>query len=305
MINFIIMPFSAAAFVYLIISITLLFMGIENAVFNISDSEREPILSPFKRFIEGKIRHEKKKAPRALYLSCLFLIAVYFFIPMGSLPQFFSVRGGFLIAVSLLILAQNFYIRGLKQYSKEIYFSIDINQINILFKFTVALLLVIITLAWFVINIGVPGSIFCLNTYAAMPLAIVTNFWGRIGLVFFFFSLAVVSPCRKVRQTELTEYISLFEVYDAVRSTLCPAIITAIFVPVNIGLLLRLAGIPMYAADFAFFWFKVLIVQIVVIPPIRAAYMKMRERLPLGWKSSPYLLLSYCGVALFLVNLYL
>lgn len=224
---------------------------------------------------------------------------------MGSLPQFFSVRGGFLIAVSLLVLAQNFYIRGLKQYSKEIYFSIDRNLINILFKFTVALLLVLITLAWFVINIGVPGSIFCLNTYAAMPLAGVTNFWGRIGLVFFFFSLVVVSPCRKVRRAELTEYTSLLEVYDAVRSTLCPAIITAIFVPVNIGLLFGLAGIPMYAADFVFYWLKVLIVQIAVIPPIRAAYLGMKERLPLGWKSSPYLFLSYSGVAFFLANLYL
>jgi len=305
LINFIIMPFSAVAFIYLIISITLLFIGIENAVFNISGNATESIFSPFKRFIEGKIHREGKKAPRALYMSSLFLIAVYFFIPMGSLPQFFSVRGGFLIAVSLLVLAQNFYIRGLKQYSKEIYFSIDRNLINILFKFTVALLLVLITLAWFVINIGVPGSIFCLNTYAAMPLAGVTNFWGRIGLVFFFFSLVVVSPCRKVRRAELTEYTSLLEVYDAVRSTLCPAIITAIFVPVNIGLLFGLAGIPMYAADFVFYWLKVLIVQIAVIPPIRAAYLGMKERLPLGWKSSPYLFLSYSGVAFFLANLYL
>ena len=299
------MPFSAVAFIYLIISITLLFIGIENAVFNISGNATESIFSPFKRFIEGKIHREGKKAPRALYMSSLFLIAVYFFIPMGSLPQFFSVRGGFLIAVSLLVLAQNFYIRGLKQYSKEIYFSIDRNLINILFKFTVALLLVLITLACFVINIGVPGSIFCLNTYAAMPLAGVTNFWGRIGLVFFFFSLVVVSPCRKVRRAELTEYTSLLEVYDAVRSTLCPAIITAIFVPVNIGLLFGLAGIPMYAADFVFYWLKVLIVQIAVIPPIRAAYLGMKERLPLGWKSSPYLFLSYSGVAFFLANLYL
>lgn len=299
------MPFSAVAFIYLIISITLLFIGIENAVFNISGNATESIFSPFKRFIEGKIHREGKKAPRALYMSSLFLIAVYFFIPMGSLPQFFSVRGGFFIAVSLLVLAQNFYIRGLKQYSKEIYFSIDRNLINILFKFTVALLLVLITLAWFVINIGVPGSIFCLNTYAAMPLAGVTNFWGRIGLVFFFFSLVVVSPCRKVRRAELTEYTSLLEVYDAVRSTLCPAIITAIFVPVNIGLLFGLAGIPMYAADFVFYWLKVLIVQIAVIPPIRAAYLGMKERLPLGWKSSPYLFLSYSGVAFFLANLYL
>lgn len=299
------MLFSAVAFIYLIISITLLFIGIENAVFNISGNATESIFSPFKRFIEGKIHREGKKAPRALYMSSLFLIAVYFFIPMGSLPQFFSVRGGFLIAVSLLVLAQNFYIRGLKQYSKEIYFSIDRNLINILFKFTVALLLVLITLAWFVINIGVPGSIFCLNTYAAMPLAGVTNFWGRIGLVFFFFSLVVVSPCRKVRRAELTEYTSLLEVYDAVRSTLCPAIITAIFVPVNIGLLFGLAGIPMYAADFVFYWLKVLIVQIAVIPPIRAAYLGMKERLPLGWKSSPYLFLSYSGVAFFLANLYL
>ena len=299
------MPFSAVAFIYLIISITLLFIGIENAVFNISGNATESIFSPFKRFIEGKIHREGKKAPRALYMSSLFLIAVYCFIPMGSLPQFFSVRGGFLIAVSLLVLAQNFYIRGLKQYSKEIYFSIDRNLINILFKFTVALLLVLITLAWFVINIGVPGSIFCLNTYAAMPLAGVTNFWGRIGLVFFFFSLVVVSPCRKVRRAELTEYTSLLEVYDAVRSTLCPAIITAIFVPVNIGLLFGLAGIPMYAADFVFYWLKVLIVQIAVIPPIRAAYLGMKERLPLGWKSSPYLFLSYSGVAFFLANLYL
>lgn len=299
------MPFSAVAFIYLIISITLLFIGIENAVFNISGNATESIFSPFKRFIEGKIHREGKKAPRALYMSSLFLIAVYFFIPMGSLPQFFSVRGGFLIAVSLLVLAQNFYIRGLKQYSKEIYFSIDRDLINILFKFTVALLLVLITLAWFVINIGVPGSIFCLNTYAAMPLAGVTNFWGRIGLVFFFFSLVVVSPCRKVRRAELTEYTSLLEVYDAVRSTLCPAIITAIFVPVNIGLLFGLARIPMYAADFVFYWLKVLIVQIAVIPPIRAAYLGMKERLPLGWKSSPYLFLSYSGVAFFLANLYL
>jgi len=305
LIDLIVMPFSAAAFIYLIISIALLFMGIENVIFNIRGDKRESVLSPFKRFIGGKMLPVKKRPPRSLYLSCLFLIAVYFFIPMGSLPQFISAEGGFLIVVALLVLAQNFYIRGLKQYSKRMYLSIDRNLINVLFKFTMALLLVLITLAWFVINIGVPGSIFSLSTYAAMPLSSVTNVWGHLGMAFFFFSLAVVSPCRKVRDIGLTEYTSLLEVYDAVRSTLCPAIITAIFIPMNIGLTLKLAGVPMYAADFAFFWFKVLVVQTAVIPPIRAAYLNMKKRLPHGWKSSPYLFLSYSGVVLFLINLYL
>ncbi len=282
-------------------------MGIENVAFNIrpAGESKASIFSPFIRFVEGKLRRPKKNPPRSLCLSYLSLIAVYFFIPMGSLPQFISVEGGFLIVIALLVLTQNFYIRGLKQYSRRVYSAIDRNLINVLFNFTMALLLVLVTLSWYVLNIGVPGSIFSLDTYAAVPLSSVTNLWGHFGMIFFFFSLAAVSPCRKVRHTGLSEYASLLEVYDAVRSTLCPAIITAIFIPLNIGLELGLTGIPMYAADFAFFWFKVLLVQVVVIPPVRSAYLKMKERLPRGWKSSPYLFLSYSGVALFLANLYL
>lgn len=297
---------SAMAFIYLIINITLLILGLEDLrmLRRGEVSVGAAIFGPFARFSREPY-FKMSKLPLPLYLSCFSLIAAYYFIPMGSLPQFFTIPGGFIIVAALLLVAQSCYIRGLRAYSPELYAALDRYSVNALTKFTFTLFVVVLTLAWYMMTIGIPGRVLSMNSYAAMPLSMEVGPLGTAGLVCFFLSLAVVSPCRRICDAKLPRPSSMLEIYDAVRSSLCPAIITAMFLPCNIGLRMGLIGIPMYAADFLFFWLKAAALQLVIIPPIHSFYLKRRDRLPNGLKLSVWLAVSFAGAALLLADLYL
>ncbi|MDO5114881.1 MAG: hypothetical protein Q4D58_02150 [Synergistaceae bacterium] len=301
----IIMLLSTAAFMCLIVCIALLFMGIEECFHRTNKNNLHlSIFALFRVFIRCSLCLSSE-VPAALRLSGLSLCAVFLFIPMGSLPPFFSSKAGLFLIIGLLLLAQDFYIRGLKKYSVRVYVSLDRERVNMLFKFAFALLVAVVTMAWYVINTGIPGSIFNISTYSAMPISDMTDVWGKLGMLFFFMSLSVISPCRVGRCDELSGYVSLLGIFDAVHSTLYPAIITALFLPWNISAFMKLTGLSMYLADFIFFWLKVFIVQAVLIPPIRAVYLDLWSMLPFGHRGSPYVFFSCGGVLLFMAELYL
>ncbi|MEG1823316.1 MAG: hypothetical protein RR501_00940 [Cloacibacillus sp.] len=291
----------------MIINITLLFSGYAGRGYLLTffgRREEPSVLAPYMRFISGS-RFFSAKAPRSLYYSCLSLIAVYYFVPIGAFSSFIQIRGGVLLMLFFLVLAQIFCLHGLRGYSEKFSRSLEKDQQDLMLKFTMAFLPVCCAFAWFAQTTGIPGDLLGLSAYTAVPLFETANLWGKAGLLFFFMSLAFVSPCGLTRGCEAPEYISLLEVFDGLRASLAPVIITALFVPWNVSGALGLSSASMFAADFAAFWVKVFVMQMAVIPPLRALYRGMQKSLP-GWAGSYlFLLFSLVGALCFFANLYL
>lgn len=306
-INYLIYMISAGAFLFLIINITLLFAGCagRGSFLGCFGRCKPPsILAPYMRLLSGS-RFFSAKAPRSLYYSCLSLIAVYYFVPIGAFSSFIQIRGGVLLMLFFLVLAQIFCLHGLRGYSEKISRSLEKDQQDLMLKFTMAFVSVCCAFALFAQTTGIPGDLLGLSAYTAVPLFETANLWGKVGLLFFFMSLAFVSPRELTRGCGEPEYISLLEIFDGLRASLAPVIITALFVPWNVSGVFGLSGALMHAADFAAFWVKVFVIQMAVIPPLRALYRRMQKNLP-GWAGSYlFLLFSLVGALCFFANLYL
>lgn len=304
-VSLIISIISGAALLLFVLIISLIFIGSENAIFHVRENRDVPLLAPFGRFLSGRCSGGNCPPP-CLYASCICLLLIFLFIPMGSLPQFVSTEADMIIILFLLLAAQSFYIRGMKRFSGALYQSLDRSEISLLFKFTVALLTAACSFSWYVLQRGIPGNIFCVETYAAMPIWNVAGVYGRLGLAAFFLLFAVTSPSRRAaKSADVGDNVPLPEIFDAVRSTICPAIIAAVFLPWRAGLSFGLTGLALYAADFALFWFKVFIIQILVIPPLRTLYLRVKSRLPEKLKLSLVIMLGVVGSGLMMADLYL
>lgn len=295
---------SGMALLIFVLIISLLFFGAENIIFNIECSNGN-LLQPFARLLTGRCGDNRTCTPSSLYFSCLSLLLIFLLIPMGSLPQFVSTEADLFIVFFLLLSAQGFYIRGIKKFSIDLYQSLDRTDVNLLFKFTVALLTIGGAFSWYILNRGIPGSIFSIETYNVALIWNVSTILGRMGIIFFFLLLSVTSPCRKITSSYRKDNVPLPEIFDAARSTICPAIIAAIFLPWNIGLQLGLIALPMYILDFALFWLKVFILQVIIIPAVRKVYVRLRAKLPSGMKLLIVLVMGALGSAFLIADLYL
>ncbi len=293
---------SAMALLFLVFILSLIFIGAENTIFHIQGGG-ERFLDPLSRAFTRRCA-DGNCPPSCLYLSCGCLLLIFLLIPMGALPQFISTDIDLFMVLFLLLAAQGFYIRGIKIFSKELYQSLDRSEVNLLFKFTVAVLTIGGTFSWYALNRGIPGNVFSLDTYAAMPLWNIVGNYGTAGMAAFFLLLAVTSPCRRTKSKYLKDNVPLPEIFDAVRSTICPAIIAAAFLPQKIGLSWGLTGLPMFAVDFVFFWWKVFMLQIIVIPWTREVYLKCKALLPDSFKLAIVIFLGLAGVCLMMADLY-
>lgn len=253
----------------------------------------------FKCFFLGNLRHAY------LYYACLFLMLAYLFIPMGSLPTYAYTPVDSLALVILLCLAQSFYLRGIKHYFPEIHQKLDDTELSALSRFSIAFIAADSCLAWFILNRGVPGSIFSLDTITAMPLWPFMGIYGRIGLACLFFLLAFTSPSRGSGSVRLCGEPSLLEPYDALRSNICPAIVVSMFFPWSPGISFGLHGYAMFSMDFVFFWCKVLALQVIVFPRLRWYYLMIGERFSDNIKYAVGISLCASGFILVLIDIYL
>lgn len=295
---------SGAALLTFVLIISLLFFGAENIIFNIECSNGN-LLQPFASLLTGRCGDNSSCPPASLYISCLSLLLIFLLIPMGSLPQFVSTEADLFIVFFLLLSAQGFYIRGIKKFSIELYQSLDRSDVNLLFKFTVALLTIGGAFSWYILNRGIPGGIFSIETYNAAFIWNVSTILGKAGIVLFFVLLSVTSPCRKITNRYRKDNVPLPEIFDAARSTICPAIIAAIFMPWNIGLNIGFIALPMYILDFALFWLKVFILQVIIIPAVRNVYVRLRSKLPPGMKLLIVIVLGMFGSLFLIADLYI
>ena len=297
---------AGAAYLVFIVNLALLYMGLENVLVyrRSSAGAKDTLFGPYTRAMS--CRALSSKTPRALYLSFFMLAAVYFFLPVGALPAFIETRGDFLIVILLLVLAQALYLQGLRGYSKRLYRSLEKYQVNILLRFTIALTVAYSVFAWYALITGIPGDILSVTTYARLPLFKTVGAAGHAGLVFFFISIAAVSPSRGPRRNDgALEDTAALEAFDSIRSMLGPSFLVSLFLTWNSAGLFAFSGAAVFVGDFVVYWLMVFAVQIAAVPAVQSFYAAVQRRFPAPFRPYIYLLFSAAGAAFFMAELYL
>lgn len=300
--SFLLTLISGISLLFLVLMISLLLIGAENVLYDIRGTDVS-LFAPYRRFLTG--RCSDKCPPFLLYASCISLLMIFLFIPMGSLPQFVETEGDFVVMIFLLLSAQGLYIRGIKIFSGEIYQSFDAKELFVLSKLAVTLIVMGGALSWYALNRGIPGNIFSLETFTATSLWTVTGLWGKLGTVMFLLLLVIVSPSRGVTKTRIVDNIQIPEIFDAIRSTVVPAMIVSIFCPMRLGIIFGFIGFKMYLMDFVFFWIKVTLVQVLLIPVLSRAFSKTVEKIGKKLDRIPEIMIGATGVLFFMLDLYL
>ena len=300
--SFLLTFISGVSLLTLVLIISLLLIGAENVLYG-THGTNVSLLAPYKRFLSG--RCSDKCPPPLLYASCLFLLMIFLFMPMGSLPQFVETEGDFVVVIFLLLASQGLYIRGMKIFSGEIYQSFDSKELFVLSKLAVTMIAIGGTLSWYALHRGMPGSIFSFETFTATSLWIVTGPSGKLGSAMFLLLLTVVSPSRGVAKTRIVDNVQIPEIFDAIRSMLAPAIIVSVFFPMRLGTALGLIGFKMYLVDFVFFWIKLMIVQLILIPFAGKAFSGTAEKWREKLGSLPEIMIGASGLIFFMFDLYI
>lgn len=300
--SFLLTLISGISLLFLVLTISLLLIGAENVLYAIQSTDAS-LFAPYRRFLTGRCTDECP--PFLLYLSCILLLTIFLFIPMGSLPQFVETEGDFVVIIFLLLSAQGLYIRGIKSFFGEIYQTFESKELFVLSKLAVALIAMGGTLSWYALNRGIPGNIFSVETFSATSLWYVTGLWGKLGALMFFLLFIFVSPSRGVTKTRIVDNVQIPEIFDAIRSTVAPAMIVSIFCPIRFGIAFGLIGFKMYLVDFIFFWFRVMMVQVLLIPVLNRAFCNVVEksRRKLGYIHET--IIGAAGILFFMLDLYL
>lgn len=294
--------FSAVALILFVLLISLLFMLAEECLLYKRSSDREGVKEKNCR-ISYKLGSDGH-LPKPLFAACLTLLAVFLFIPMGSLPQFISTPADLFIVAFLLLSAHALYMKGIKIFSKDRYQLMEIKEINSFFYFVAVLLIIGGTLSWYVLNRGMPGNIFSIDAYSAMFLWLHTGYYGKVSLALFFFLLAVESPSRERCNFCESREITLSDMFEAVFSTVGAAIITAIFLPHKYALGFGITGTAMFSVDFLFFWAEVFALQTMILPFIKRLYFNFMKSKHVKFRYLPGILACVLGVILMLIDLY-
>lgn len=239
-----------------------------------------------------------------LCAACLCLLLAFLFLPMGTLPQFVATPCDLLIIIFLFALAQSFFIRGIRSFSDEIYQTMDRDELSAISRFIATYFAVGGTAAWYVLVRGMPGGVLGFDPFTGMPLWSIMGVWGWIGIVCFVILLALNSPFRKTTAARVSCDTPLPEVYDALRSMLCPALVTAGFVSWTPATALGLYGWRMYMVGFASFWLEVMLIQLILFPLIWKIYVKKTSQLAERYHHAIMAVLAAAGVCGFLIDLY-
>jgi hypothetical protein len=300
--SFLLTLISGISLLILVLTISLLLIGAENVLYGTHSTDAS-LLAPYKRFLAG--RCSDKCPPPLLYASCLSLLMIFLFIPMGSLPQFVETEGDFVVVIFLLLASQGLYIRGMKVFSGEIYQSFDSKELFVLSKLAVTMIAMGGILSWYALHRGMPGSIFSFETFTATSLWSVTGPWGKLGTAMFMLLLTAVSPSRGFTKSRIVDNVQIPEIFDAIRSMLVPAMMVSVFFPMRLGIALGMIGFKMYLVDFVFFWIKLMLVQVILIPLVSKAFRGTAEKWRGKLESLPEIMIGASVVIFFMLDLYI
>lgn len=276
---------SAIALAYITISLSFLFALFEEKFFKAENagsgafSDVASALMPRARFLS--------------LFSAIFFCAAFYFIPMGSLPAFAPFRRGIFFFFALVFLAV--ILSRLDRLAAGenilIYLLCDRGV-----KFFAALAASLSLFLLFASLCGLPGALLSFETYASPLLFESAGACVKAGFVLLAFSFIVLAPDGAAGRAGFAGVGAMLE------ALLYPAVIAALFLPLNVGLSLGLSALPMFGADFLFFWLKVFIIKEGVMPSARrTAYAAdgFLRRLSVNFK----FLLFCCGALLFALGL--
>lgn len=236
----------------------------------------------------------RSSSHKYLNLACLALLLIYPLIPMGSLKVYLDTPTDTIFMVMLLLLAQSLYVRGIRNFSSNIYLELDDFDHNAISRFTLCFITACSSMMFYMLARGTPGDIMSLESFTAMPYWTIAGRWGFWGCVCFFLLFAITYPGRGAHSLKHYPEAAILDVYGALRASIGPAVTVAMFFPWNPAVLLKLNRVAMYSFDYAFFWLKVALLQLLVFPSIRKLYSKMEKRLP---ENTGYLALISLGLA--------
>lgn len=252
---------SAAAFAYILLSLSLLFVLFEEAVLkkirrrgNISGSD-EPVC------LRGAL-------PLRAFISAAFFCLSFYFIPMGSLPSFAGTRHDIVFLFAALIPAMLFsHFDSAASFKKSFFSFLSYDGIKFLF-----LLIAVFSLfALFASECGLPGELLSFETYAAPLLFESAGVCGKTAFVLFALSLAAFVPAAEEKSSLLLKTGSMLE------ALACSSLIAALFMPFNTGLFLGLFGLPLFGADFLLFWIKVFLIKEALLPCVSRIFTNSRN----------------------------
>lgn len=281
---------SGIPFLITVLLISLLLMILDCVLYE----KRSPVVCVHildRVFRYGEVfRHSSHKY---LNLACLALLMVYPLIPMGSLKVYLDTPTDTIFMVMLLLLAQSLYVRGIRNFSSNIYLELDDFEHNAISRFTVCFITACSSMMFYMLARGTPGDIMSLESFTAMPYWTIAGKWGIFGCVCFFLLFAITYPGRGGYSLKRYPEAAVLDLYGALRASVGPAVAVAMFFPWNPAVSLKLNRVAMYSFDYAFFWLKVALLQLLVFPAIRRLYSKMEKIIP---ENTGYLALISLGL---------
>lgn len=230
-----------------------------------------------------------------LYMACISLMAIYLFIPVGSLRVYFDTFFGMVIIATLLLFAHNLNVRGVRSYSLDTYQELDDFEHLAMSKFTLCFIIAGSGMAMYQLARGIPGNIASLDSATATPFWTIVGGWGAIGLGCFFLMFAITDPARGEHCLRRHPTTAVQEVYEAIKASVCPALAVALFVPWNPAIFLGMNRVAMFSFDYGFFWLKVALLQLFIFPAIRRSYSGIERRIPARVSSEAPISLGLLG----------
>lgn len=243
-------------------------------------------------FVTRRDSHNKN-----IYLACLSLMAIYLFIPTGSLRVYVDTLFGMVLIAILQLSAQSLKARGVRLYSPGAYQELDDFEHIAMSQFTLCFIIAGGCIAMYQLARGIPGNMASLDGLTAMPFWTVVGPWGVIGFGCFFLMFAIADPVRGRRCLRHYPTTAVLEVYEAVKACMCPALAVAMFIPWNPAISLGMSRVAMFSFDYAFFWLKVLLLQLFIFPALRKLHSSIGARLSIIINPTTSILLWLLGAA--------
>ena len=228
-------------------------------------------------------------------LGLVAAISILLYLPLGGFSPVLSQSGDLILILYLLIMPSlAMVIGGFSSGSPYAIIGAQ-REMATMIAYEFPLAIIIISLAWKLIQIPDIGNVFTLSVISGTPIwNNVTGPLGFIGFAILLFVLLLVTPAELSKipfdspeaETEiagglLVEYsgrnLAMFYLTDGVKTVAMASIIVALFFPYNIsGYLSGLGSYVGYAADILFYLLKVFLVILFSVTLIRVAIARLK-----------------------------
>lgn len=201
------------------------------------------------------------------------LLSTFLYIPIGPLPALLGARGGWITVLGLLALGESTAALTGFAYGSNRSKRSAAREMRLFTSYGLGLGWVLSCLSWLAIKKGLPMP-FSLQTFIESP------FWKEIsslisseGVGLFFLFLALLSMFPQEGFAEATGYHAkrtlrqmLLSLALNLRGLCLSAIVVCLFFPLSLSNFCHLQGPFAVGIDFLGFWFKILILQSIILP---------------------------------------